>query len=82
MAALTNHHNPRYDGKHLGYCQAVYLANILEYRFNDNPDLNRATEVDEEVLRKFIPDKEQMEILKVKFEAETERNSEILKLFR
>ena len=82
VTALTNHHNPSYEGPNIDYAQVVYLANILEYRFNENPDLKRATEVDEKVLKEFISDREQMDILKVKFEAETERNSEILKLFR
>jgi putative nucleotidyltransferase with HDIG domain len=79
--ATANHHNPTYNGDYVDISNAVYLANILEYRFNDNTDDKRATELDEEILKRFIEDDEQMEILKVKFEAETERNREILKLF-
>lgn len=82
VATIANHHNPGYEGDHADFVHAVYLANILEYRFNNNSDSKRAVEADEEILKKFIPDDEQMEIVKVKFEAETERNREILKLFR
>lgn len=82
ITTIANHHNPGYDGAHADFVHAVYLANCLEYRFNPNTTSNRTVVADEEILKKFLPDDEQLEIIKVKFEAETERNREILKLFR
>ena len=80
VAMINNHHDPDFEGDFADYCNAVYLANYFEYAFNNSED-KRIPELSQKVLQKFISDEEQMEILKVKFEAETERNREILKLF-
>ncbi len=81
VATIANHHNKDYDGDHADFIHAIYLANILEYKFTGNSEDKRAPEADPEILAKFIPDDEHMDVIKVKFEAETERNREILKLF-
>jgi len=80
VATIGNHHNPEYNGDYTEYCNAIYLANYFEYRFND-PGARRVPELNQKIVGRFISDDEQMEILKVKFEAETERNREILRLF-
>ncbi len=80
--SLGQHHNPDYTGEHQEMANAVYLANWLEYRFNENHEDRNLPEPDQVIFDRFIDDDEQLEILQVKFEAETERNQAILKLFQ
>lgn len=80
--SLSNHHTPDYSGDHAEMANAIYLANCLEYRFNEELETRDPPEADPVVQEKFIENDEQLDILKVKFEAETERSQEVLKLFQ
>jgi len=80
ITMISKHHNPEYNGNYTDYCHMVYLANVLDYIFTYSED-KRVPKLNEMVLQKFIPDDEQMGILRVKFETEMESNRAILKLF-
>ncbi len=80
--SLRNHHNPQYSGEYEEMANAIYLANCLEYRFNEEHETRNPPEADPVIQERFIEDDEQLDILQVKFEAETERNQAILKLFQ
>ena len=77
---IGKHHEPEFHGNNADYCHAVYLANVLDYIFTYSED-KRVPALDETILREFIPDDEQMETMRGKFELEMENNREILKLF-
>ena len=80
--SLRNHHNPHYSGEYEEMANAIYLANCLEHRFNKEHETANSPEADPVIQERFIEDDEQLDILQVKFEAETERNQAILKLFQ
>jgi HD-like signal output (HDOD) protein len=80
--SLRNHHNADYTGDHAEIAHVIYLANCLEYSFNEEHQAIDPPEADPAMIAEFIEDDEQLDILKVKFEAETERNQAILKLFQ
>ncbi len=82
VAAIRNHHTPDFHGEHEDYAHVVCLANAMEYKFNQAAGTDWQAKADAGLLARFVPDDEQIEILKVKFEAETERNRGILKLFQ
>ena len=81
VSMIGNHHNPEYDGDFVDYCHAVYLGNVFECRFK-NRGGKRARELDENIAQKFYTGDEQMEFIEVQFEAEMERNREIIRLFQ
>ena len=80
--SLRNHHNPQYSGEYEEMANAIYLANCLEHRFNEEHETGNLPETDPVIQERFIADDEQLDILQVKFEAETERNQAVLKLFQ
>jgi putative nucleotidyltransferase with HDIG domain len=80
--SIANHHNPGYTGENQQISRIVYLANTLEYLLNDTGGGGYAPEPNPDILAEFVANQEQMEILKVKFEAETERHRGMLKLFQ
>jgi putative nucleotidyltransferase with HDIG domain len=81
VITITHHHNPGYKGEHQDIANIVCLANSLEYCLNEHEE-KWIPELESGIMARLIPDEEQMEILKVKFEAETERHRGILKLFQ